>query len=245
MAGPGSGLAKRFYKTAMAAADLDDRSGLSGFVVALDGRPLRTPKKALLRLPSQALADAIAGEWAAQDERIRPHSMPLTALACTAFDLVRPRRAEAVAEIAAYGETDLVCYRADQPPDLVARQQAAWQPLLDWAVLTFDAPLAVTMGVLPTPQPATAVGALSRAVAAHDDLELAALATTVKASASLIIGLALSHGRLSAAGAFEAAELDESFQIEKWGEEPAAAERRELIRAELEAAARFLALLRG
>lgn len=245
MAGLGSGTAKRFYKTAVASADVDDRAGLGGFVIALDGRPLRTPKTAPLHLPSQALAEAIAGEWAAQDETIQPRTMPLTALACTAVDLVTPRRSEAVAEIAAYGETDLVCYRAEEPPALVAQQRATWQPLLDWAVLTFDAPLAVTTGILPAAQPEAAVASLARAVAAHDDLELAALATAVKASASLVIGLALSHGRVSAAAAFEAAELDESFQIERWGEDPVAAECRDLVRAELDAAARFLALLRG
>lgn len=213
--------------------------------IELDGRPVKTPGRALLLLPNRPLAQAVAAEWAAQSETIKPQSMPCMSLACTAIDLIAPRRAEAVAEIAAYGETDLVCYRADHPPELVVRQTATWQPLLDWAALTFDAPLVVTTGVLHKEQPAAAVAALGRAVEAQDDLSLAALATAVKAAGSLIIGLALQGGRLDAKAAFAAAELDALFQTEIWGEDPEAARQRAGVRAELEAAERFLALLRS
>lgn len=240
---------KRFYKdtkvVSAAPGDLSGDSAGGGLRIELDGRPVKTPGRSLLLLPNRPLAEAVAAEWAAQEETIKPHSMPCMSLACTAIDLIAPRRAEAIAEMAAFGETDLVCYRAEQPPELVARQTQTWQPLLDWAALTFDAPLVVTVGILPKPQPATAVAALGRAVEAQDDLSLAALATAVKAAGSLVIGLALLRGHLSAEDAFVAAELDALFQTEIWGEDPEAARQRAGVRAELEAAERFLALLRA
>ena len=239
--GVGSGPMKRFYREAQAV----DEAETAGCRIELDRRPVRTPGRALLRLPNRRLAEAIAAEWAAQDKVIAPQTMPLMALACTAADLVAPRRAEAVAELAGYGATDLVCYRAERPPELVRRQGELWQPLLDWTALTFDAPLAVTGGVLPQSQPAMALAALRRAVEAHDDMTLAALAAAGHAAGSLVIGLALAHGRLDAAAAFEAAELDASFQMETWGEDAEARQRRALVKVELESAERFLALLRG
>ncbi|MGF1610023.1 MAG: ATP12 family chaperone protein [Kiloniellales bacterium] len=230
---------KRFYREAVAVADG------AGCRIELDRRPLHTPGRALLLLPSRRLAEAIAEEWAAQDKVIAPQSMPLMALACTATDLVAPRRAETVGELAAYGESDLICYRAEQPEALVRRQAELWQPLLDWAALAFDAPLLVTSGIVPRDQPPQALAALHRAVEAHDDLALAALAAAVRAAGSLVIGLALSHGRLDAAAAFADAELDASYQMEIWGEDHEALQRRALVKAELQAAERFLALLRG
>lgn len=233
---------KRLYGEARV-VDVGDADG--GLRIELDGRPVKTPGRALLRLPNRALAEAVAAEWAAQGGTVEPQSMPCMSLACTAIDLIAPRRAEAVAEIAAYAETDLVCYRAERPPELVARQTDIWQPLLDWAALTFDAPLVATTGVLHRDQPATAVAAFGRAVEAQDDLTLAALATAVKAAGSLVIGLALQVGRLDAEAAFAAAELDALFQAETWGEDAEAAEQRARVRADLEAAERFLALLRA
>ena len=150
-----------------------------------------------------------------------------------------------VAELAAYGETDLVCYRVERPDVLVARQHVVWQPLLDWAAEELGAPLTVTSGLLMQPQPPGALAALGQAVESHDDLALAGLDTAVKTSGSLVIGLALSAGRLDPESAFEAAELHETYQIEAWGEDPEAAERRDRVRAEIEAASRFLALLSG
>lgn len=232
---------KRFYREALAA---DDAEG-AGCRIELDRRPVRTPGRALLLLPNRRLAEAIAEEWAAQDEIIAPQTMPLMALACTATDVVAPRRAATIGELAAYAETDLLCYRAEQPETLVRRQAEAWQPLLDWAALAFDAPLLVTSGILPCEQPPQALAALRRAVEAHDDMALTALAAAVRAAGSLVIGLALSQGRLDAAAAFEAAELDASYQMEIWGEDHEALHARALVKAELEAAERFLALLRG
>src|SRR5262245_9206484 len=123
-----------------------------GFAVALDGKPIRTPAKEPLVLPTRALAEAVAAEWAAQGDEVRPQAMPLMRLSSIALDIVAKRREAVVAELAKYAETDLVCYRAAEQPALAARQQARWQPLLDWATLRYDAPFAVTSGVVPLPQ---------------------------------------------------------------------------------------------
>lgn len=217
----------------------------AGHGVALDGRLVKTPDKNELVVPSAALAAAIAAEWDAQEAEIRPAEMPLTRLASTAIDRIGPRRAEIVHQIADYGGTDLVCYRAAHPPALTLRQQEAWQPLIDWAVLRYDAPLAVTAGVVPTGQPEASLRALAAAVAEHGDFALAALHAETTACGSLVIALALSEGRLDAAEAFTISQLDESHQIEAWGEDAEQARRRALLAEEIEAAARFLSLLRS
>lgn len=216
-----------------------------GYVVALGGHPLRTPAGAPLTLPCRALAEALAEEWRSQDERVRPETMPMTRLAQTAVDRVGAARPAVVEQVAAYGATDLVCYRSDHPPDLAARQDVRWQPVLDWAAETYRAPLAVTRGLVPVAQPATSVEALRAAVAGFDDLELTAVASAVQALGSLVIGLALAAGRVDADEAFELAELDEAYQIERWGEDAEAADRRQRVRAEVRTAAAFLALARA
>ena len=229
---------KRFYKDASA------KSVEGGFGVALDTRTLRTPAKLPLVLPRLALAEAIAAEWRNQVDEVRPHTMPLMRLASTAIDLVAKRHADVVAEIANFAETDLVCYRADHPPELAARQRAIWQPLVDWATLRYDAPLAVTAGIIPVAQKRATVHALTAAVAAYEPMALTALHAATTASGSLVIALALMEGRLDAEAAFAASQLDESFQIEQWGEDHEAAGRRAALKADIAAAARFIALLR-
>jgi len=229
---------RRFYREAAAVAAEE------GWELRLDGRAVKTPARQPLRLPRAPLADALAAEWAAQGEKLQPAAMPLTALTFTAIDLVRPRRAEVVAEIADYGGTDLLCYRAAQPPELAERQRALWQPLLDWVALAHDAHLLVTEGVTAIEQPAAARQALRSAVEAEGDFSLAALATAVRVSGSLVIGLALAGGRLDAEAAFAAAELDETWELERWGEDAEAAKRRAGLLAELQACGRFFALLR-
>ncbi len=198
----------------------------AGHAVALDGRPIKTPAKLSLVMPNAALAAAIAAEWEAQETEIRPAAMPLTRLASTAIDRVAPQRAEIVRQIADYAATDLVCYRAAHPPELAARQEAVWQPLLDWAVRRYDAPLEIAVGVIPIGQPAASLRAFADAVAEHDDWALAALHLVTGACGSLVIALALSEDRLDAAAAFAAAELDESFHIDAWGEDEEQAVRR-------------------
>jgi chaperone required for assembly of F1-ATPase len=235
---------KRFYARASWAAVAPDATG-GGFRVLLDGKAVKTPAKAEMVLPSQALAEAIAAEWQAQGAEVEVRSLVLTGLAWTAIDRVGPGRERVVEELAGFGAHDLVCYHAETPTDLAARQREQWQPLLDWAARALDAPLAVTTGVVSIEQPSEALAALRRAVAARDVFELTAVSAAASAAGSLVIGLALVAGRIDAAAAFDAAQLDESYQIERWGEDPEAARRRAAIKADLEAAARFLALLRG
>ena len=231
------GASKRLYSAAEIIA-----AG-AGFGIVLDGRPVQTPGRRDFVVPSEALARAVAGEWNEQTEQVRPQTMPLTGLASTAIDRVGPARAEIVGRVADYAATDLVCYRAEHPPALAARQQALWQPLVDWAALRYDAPLTVTTGVIPARQTKATLEAFATAVGALDDFALAALSAATAACGSLVIALALSQGRLDADAAFAASQLDESFQIEAWGEDAEQMARRQALAAEIAAAARFLDLL--
>jgi len=228
---------KRVYR------EVRTRAAGEGWGIALDGRPLRTPAKHELIVPTEALAGAIAAEWDAQQDEVRPTTMPLTRLAATTIDRTAIQRDQIVAETANYAGTDLVCYRADHPPELVQRQQAVWDPLIDWAMLRYDAPLAVTLGVIPKRQSLEALNAFAAAVAAQGDFPLTALHTLTAACGSLVIALALFEGRLDADTAFAASQLDENFQIEQWGEDAEAAARRRALADDIAAAAHFLALL--
>jgi len=230
---------KRFYTSAGVT------EAPEGFGVALDGKPVRTPAKRPLAVPTRALAEAIAEEWLAQGETVDPKRLPLTRVASIALDLVAPRREAVVAEVLKYAGTDLVCYRAEQPAGLAARQHAAWQPLIDWAAQTFDAPLTATASILPVPQPPATLKAFETAVAAYDTHRLAALHLATAACGSLVVALALIEGRLDAEAAFATAELDESYEIERWGEDAEQARRRKGLREDIALAARFVALLRG
>jgi chaperone required for assembly of F1-ATPase len=230
---------KRVYRAVAVAP------GDGGWQVMLDSRQLRTPAKAPLLLPNRALAEAVAAEWDAQVETVVPATMPLMRLAATAIDRVVPQRARVIDEVAGYAGTDLVCYRADRPAELVARQQAIWQPLVDWATLRYDAPLLVTTGVVPRPQPAGVVAAIQAAVAAFDDFGLTALHGLTTACGSVVIALALADSHLEPEAAWQASQLDEIYQIEKWGEDAEAARRRAAIRADIGDNCRFLTLLRS
>ncbi len=235
---PGARL-RRFYKAATAGPVP------GGYAVLLDGKQLKTPAGRPMVLAQRPLADALAAEWQVQEGEIRPHEMKLMQLVSTALDRVTPQRAAVVEEVAAFATTDLVCYRVDEPADLARRQLALWQPLVDWVTLQYDAPLAVTTGILPREQPVGALAALRAVVATLDPLELTGLHAAVAATSSLVLGLAVLEGRLSAAEAWEAAQLEEGWQIEHWGEVEEAAAGRAALRADLDAAARFLDLLRG
>jgi len=215
-----------------------------GFSVHLDGRPVRLPGGGTLATPTRKLAEAIAREWESRPmgEAIRPENLPLTRLAATAQERIAPAKGPTVAAVAAYGKTDLLCYRAAAPEALVQRQEAAWQPWLEWAARELEAPLKVARGVMPVEQDPAALEALHRAVAAASVPCLAALGLAVPALGSLVLGLALVRGRLGPAEAAKAALLDESFQAETWGEDREAAERRDAVGAEIALAARFVAL---
>ena len=215
----------------------------AGFRITLDRRPLRTPAAAPVLLSSRALAEALAEEWRHQKDQVVPATMPLMRLAGSAIDRVAPHRAAVIDEVAGFAATDLVCHRAAAPPTLVARQDRTWQPLVDWIAGRYSARLQVATGVMPRHQPPPALAALRAAVAARDDLELAGLWSLTAACGSLVIALALAERRLGPDAAFAAAQLDEDFQIERWGEAPAAARQRAAVRAEIEAGDRFLCLL--
>ncbi len=230
---------RRFYRHAAPLATA------AGFGVALDGRPVKTPAKHDLVVLRLALASAMAAEWNAQEAELRPSAMPLTRLANITIDRDRKEREAIVKTTAVYAGTDLVCYRSADQPALAARQEAVWQPLVDWARSRYDAPLAVTAGVIPTRQPEASLNRLVAAVAAQDDFALTALQVATAACGSLVIALALFEGRLDAAEAFAASQLDESFQIEAWGEDEEQALRRRALAAEIAAAARFWSLSRA
>jgi chaperone required for assembly of F1-ATPase len=230
---------KRFYKEAKI-VDAGDQFG-----VQLDGKPLLTPGKRELRVPSRALADAIAAEWQGQGITVKPLELPLTRLVSTALDRVEPRRTDVVAEIVKYATTDLLCYRADEPEELIERQQTIWQPLLDWTEARFSAPLKVTQGILPVEQDPAALAAIERAIAAYDSLQIVALHLATTACGSVVLGLALLAEHLSSDEAFAAAALDESFQIERWGEDAEQTQRRAALKEDIALAVRFAALLRA
>lgn len=228
---------KRVYKQ-VTVAEID-----GAWEVRLDGRPLRTPARQPLHLPTRALAEAVAAEWDAQADEIRPNDMPLTQLSNVAVDRTRDQRAEMMAAVAAYAGTDLLCYRADHPPALAERQKRDWQPLLDWCALRHDAALLPTVGIVHKPQSPQALAALRGAVEALDPWRLAALQNAVGAAGSLVIGLALLDGRLTPDEAFALAHLDELFQAEQWGEDAEAVRRRAAIKADFAATGRFIAAL--
>lgn len=230
---------KRFY------ADVAVTQGADGWSVALDGRPVRTPARALLALPNAALGEAVADEWRAQGEEIVPESMPMTGLSNAAIDQIAPRRADFARGIAAYGESDLLCYRAQAPQALVERQVAAWDPLIDWARGRYDVTIRVTQGIIHVAQPPETLARLGAAVAAHDAFVLAGLSTLVSLTGSLICGLALVEGAQDSNGVWVAAELDELWQAEQWGEDAEAAARRDRRHQEFAMSCAFCTMARG
>jgi len=230
---------KRVYRAVRVAPAGD------GWGIWLDTRALQTPGRAALVLPRRGLAEAIAAEWNAQTDKVVPATMPLMRFAATAIDRVAPQRQQVIEEIIGYVGTDLLCYRADQPAELVARQHTLWQPLVDWATLRFDAPLPVTTGVVPRPASSAVIAAFRSAVEGLDLWWLTALHGATTACGSIVIGLALAEQRLDAEGAWQASQLDETFQIEKWGEDAEAAARRRVLKHGLDATCRFMDLLRG
>ena len=229
---------KRFYSEVTTG-----RRG-SGFAVMLDGKPLRTPARAEFVVPNQALANAIAEEWRMQGDTIQPDIMPMTRFANTVLDRISPRHDDAIAQIMRFAEHDLVCYRADYPADLAARQARAWDALLAWLKEHHRAELKIGAGIAHVVQSEKSLKALDRAVAAYDDFQLAAHHAATTVTGSLVIALAFLDGRLDAEGAFAAFHLDEAYQAEHWGKDAEAQERARHAAAELIAAECFLALLK-
>ena len=209
--------------------------------VRLDGRPVRTPGRTPLTLPTDALAEAVAAEWRDVGETIDPRAMPLTGLANAAIDRIAPDPAPFAEGLARYGESDLLCYRADAPPDLIERQAAAWDPPLAWARARYDVHFTIATGIVHVAQPAATLDRLRGAVAALDPWRLAGLSPVVTLTGSLVLALALVEGAMTAHAVWAAAQTDEDWQAERWGEDQLAAEARAARCRELDAAAAFLA----
>ena len=230
-------LPKRFYAEATAGPRGD------GYAVHLDGRPLRTPGKLVLVLPTAALADAIAAEWAAQKDQIDPLTMPLTRLANSVRDQVDGREREVRADIAKYAGSDLVCYRADAPEGLVDAQARAWDPVLDWARVDLGCDLAVGTGIVHVAQSAASRAAVEAAIAPLEGFQLASAHVMTTLLGSVVLALAVLNGRMTADEAWAAAHVDEDWQIAKWGADAEAARRRAARLVEFQAAARLCELL--
>lgn len=225
---------KRFWSDVAVVAD-------NGYGIALDRQPVRTPGRAPLALPTRALADAVAAEWNAVEGQIDPRAMPLTGLANAAIDRIAPDPVSFAAGLARYAESDLLCYRADTPAPLVERQAAAWDPLLEWARGRYDVHFETTGGVMHVAQPPATIARLGEAIAARNAFELAPLSIVTTITGSLVMALALAERAFAADTLWHAAQVDEDWQREQWGEDALANQTRESRRAEYDAAARFLA----
>lgn len=228
---------RRFWKDVAVEPEQD------GWAVRLDGRPVRTPARATFAVPTRALADAVAEEWRGADQEVDPRAMPLTGLANAAIDRVAPDKAAFAAGLARYAEADLACYRSEWPPDLVERQQAAWDALLAWARRRYDVDFATTSGLMHVPQPPGTVERLAQAVAELDAFRLAGLAPLVTVGGSLIAALAVLERAMTVDGAWQAVSVDDRWQLEKWGSDPEAELTLDNRRSDFLAAAHFLVLL--
>jgi chaperone required for assembly of F1-ATPase len=230
-------LAKRFYES----VEVEDKG--DGFALLLDGKPVRTPGKAHLLLPTLAIAEAVAEEWRAQQDLIDPATMPLTKLANSTIDGVVGREHAVIEDILAYAASDLLCYRADGPQGLIEAQLAQWDPVLDWAKSTLDAPLMLAEGIVHVAQPQASLDRLKESLAGRDPFSLAALHLMTGLTGSALLALAVGLGRITPEAAWRAAHVDEDWQISQWGEDAEAAARRRARWGDFAAAARLLSLV--
>ena len=228
---------KRFW------SDVALREGVGGFGIELDGRPVKTPARNLLEVPTRALAEAIAEEWRSCEEEADPRAMRLTGLANAAIDRISADPESFAAGLAKYGESDLTCYRAEGPDALVQRQAESWDALLDWARRRYDVDFACSAGIMHVAQPDDTIAKLGHAVAVLDPFRLASLAPLVTISGSLVAGLAVLEEAIPADSAWEAVSLDDRWQAEQWGADAEATAALDGRRAAFIAAARFLSLL--
>lgn len=228
---------KRFWTSAASVAVK------GGHAVELDGRPVRTPARSELIVPTRALADAIVAEWNDCADELDPRGMPLTGLANAAIDRIATASQEFAAGIARYAENDLTCYRAEGPETLVTRQAESWDALLRWAQRRYDVEFATCSGVMHVEQPRDTVRKLEHAVAMLDPFRLAGLSPLVTIGGSLIAGLAVLEEMMPAADAWEAVSLDDRWQLEQWGDDADAAAALDARRRDFLSAARFLELL--
>jgi chaperone required for assembly of F1-ATPase len=236
---PESKLPKRFYD----AVALE--KGPDGFAILLDGRTVRTPARAELRVAGKALAEEIVREWEAQGEKIDPATMPMTTRANTALDRVSGREAEVVKELVEYAGSDLLCYRAEGPEGLVEQQCAHWDPVLTWVKSTFGATFKIKEGVSHFEQIEQSLAIISSAFSEYHSFELTALHTMTTLTGSALLALAHGRGHLDVDQVWAAAHVDEDWQISRWGEDADAKARRALRRTELDADSAFLELVRA
>ncbi len=228
---------KRFY------AQVNVEHSASGFHIHLDGKPILTPGRVKLAVPSETLAIAIAAEWSLQGVNIDPKTMPLTRHANSVLDRIEPRRADVVAEIADFAGSDSLCYRAHFPDDLVKKQSENWDPLLEWAMRTYNISLTTTKGVGPTEQAASTLATLAEAVDKLSVWQLSALHAIVHISGSLVTGLAVVLNEISCETAWQAAQLEEIYQIERWGSDDLASAALNAKRFDFEKAVQWVQLL--
>lgn len=226
-------LPKRFY-TSAEAAEAED-----GWAVVLDTRPVKTPARRGLVLPERALAEAVAGEWAAQESVVDPATMPLTRLANSALDGVNDALDQVRADVVRFAETDLLCYRAEEPEELIELQTQVWDPVLDWAREALDLRFNLAAGIVHVAQPPETLERARDLMGNFDAFALSGVHVMTSLTGSVVLPLAVAHGRLSAEDAWAASLVDEDFQIAKWGEDAEAMRRREERWADMEAAARF------
>ncbi len=231
--------AKRFWSAASVVEDA------GGFAIALDGRRVRTPAKAALVVPTRALARAIAAEWDAQIDKVRPETMPFTRTANSAIDKVAPQRAEVAAMLAEYGDSDLVCYRAEGPAGLVARQADAWDPVMDWLAAEHGARLIARSGVIHAPQDARALQHLADRVHALDPFALAAFHDLVALTGSLVLALAAAHDWRAPGDIWDLSRIDEIWQEDHWGPDDEARAAADLRRGAFLSAKAFWDALRA
>lgn len=233
-------LPKRFYQS----VSVGEEGG--AFTVLLDGKTMRTPAKRLFALPVRALAEIAAHEWDAQPGEIDPATMPMTRLANLAIDRVAETASETAEEVKRYAASDLVLYRADEPEGLVAEQARHWDPVLRWANEALDANFVLASGVNFVTQPDSALQIVAKAIDGFaPPFALAALASVTQLTGSALIALMLAHGRLTPVEAWNAAHVDEDWNVRRWGEDREAAAKRALRLLEFEAAARMLSLTRA
>ena len=228
---------KRFWK------EVTVEAACEGGAIRLDGRPVKTPARAQLQVPTEALANAIADEWRAVGETIDPRAMPLTGLANAAIDRVAPARETFAKGLANYAEADLACYRSEGPSALVEREEREWDKLLGWARRRFDVDFVTTSGLMHVAQPAATVERLSHAVAALDPFRLAGLSPLVTVGGSLVAALAVLEKAMTPEEAWDAVSVDDSWQIEQWGADAEAEAALANRRRDFMAAARFLDLI--
>jgi chaperone required for assembly of F1-ATPase len=214
-----------------------------GWAIRLDGRPVRTPARAELVVPSESLAEAIAEEWRGAEGEIDPRAMPLTGLANAAIDRVAPQRLAFAGGLARYAEADLACYRAEWPPELVQRQGEAWDSLLAWARRRYDVDFCTTSGLIHVPQPQATIERLAHAVSALDAFRLAGLSPLVTIGGSLVAALAVIERAIAPDEAWGAVSIDDRWQLEQWGSDAEAETSLAYRRCDFAVAARFLELL--